>query len=191
MEDAPSFREFFGETYLTAVISKKLKELAAVYYFLVHEQKSTIDKNKFILNPEEPSDIVYDSIKFQVTTGSANTDAVFGILDKKEKATQGQTSGKWIRVGNIKSKSWETELNVEESLENSVLVPLRKKKLRYGVSEKEDLILLIYSSNSPIPPWNRNIWQDFRFNNKELLSSSGFKGIYLLDQKGCIRIFPV
>lgn len=184
--------EFFNNKYFIGLDLKKKSELFAVYNFLKNEGLD-IQIEKFDVNPQEPSDIVYAETNFQVTTGSSNIDAVLGILKKKKTAQVGNAKGKIVEIGEIKARMYESisNFNENESIKNEALTPVQIKINQYGMNNVtfRSFILLIYSFSQIISPNHKIELEKIRNENLELFKLSGFKKIYLSDQEKNILIF--
>lgn len=189
-----SYFDFFDHEYLSNLHGKKNLELFAVYYFLLNESDKPIHKDKFLVNPVEPSDIVYGDRKFQITTASADADAVLGKLKKKETAQEENVSGEWVKFGETRARMLHATFDLKEGLENHVLRPVQSKINQYGGKRNaslKDIVLIIFSYNSVIVPYESMFWKSFVDSNKNFFESSGFKAIFWTDQKVNIPIYPI
>jgi len=173
---------------------KKLVEKGAVEYFL-KSQGIIFDENDCVLYPEEPADIIYKGEKFQITKAPAEVEEVVGRLDKEEQVKSGNTEGKWVKYGQTRTKAWQGGYNTDESFIVFVINPIENKLRHYGNKSTplvlKDINLLIYSPNTIVIPWNKQVYDNFIKENFDYFRKTGFKSIHLLDQEITIKIYPL
>jgi hypothetical protein len=180
------YHGFFHKGFLSSLDGKKIKELWAVYHFLLNEGVVPANPNEFNVNPAEPTDIAYLNRNFQVTTGSQDQDAVINLLTKHDSVQKGNVIGSWIDLGNgMRAKASETTSSIYDGVDNDILRPLRNKIERYGEygMAVKDVTLLIFSFGLPVTDYEEEFWQKFLVANRALFNSSGFRKIYWCDQK--------
>lgn len=192
----PWFYREVGEEYVKSLPSKKVEEVAAVYYFLRSTGEKQFDRTKFIIEPPGNfPDIIYRGKKFEITEAPAQIKEVIGRLDSEEKVVLRQATGKWLDLGEMKVKAWESSYGIEESFQQFILEPIKNKHFRYGNGQSappalKDVILLIYSSNLPVVAWNEGVWSRFKKERSQYFRTIGFRAIYLLDQKQTLQVYP-
>ncbi|MFH1824397.1 MAG: hypothetical protein ABH873_04130 [Candidatus Firestonebacteria bacterium] len=172
---------------------KKLIEKWAVRCFLINTGVNPTE-SLFMPYPEEPADIIYENQEFQVTTAPAEVEAVVGRLDREEVVKIGNTEGEWVKFGPIRVKSWGSSCNIEESFDLFIIKPIENKLDHYGRKSTpialKDINLLIFCYNSIVSPWNEELFDEFKKSKSDYFKKTGFKSIYLLDQKTNIKIYP-
>lgn len=182
--------------YIREISTKKLIEWGAVFNFLKNNNFKNIEERQFNINPDEPSDITYKNQKFQVTTAPADVNKVVGVLKKKNEIKEGNAEGKCLNIGGKRVPMWSSGGSIKEELNDFIIKPIQVKRKQYGVSEKsipyalKDIILLIYSNNTVICPFNESVMANFKNEYKDYLKTSGFKEIYLTDPKINLKIYP-
>ncbi len=185
------YLNFFGTSYLKRLDGKKGRELFAVYHFLSNENKEPIDKDAFQTDPSEPIDIAYGQRKFQVTTGSPDSDAVVNILQKSETAVRGNTEGKWIDIAGGRVRSWHRTSGLEDGFNDDIIRPIQNKIDKYGSNNIAliDVTLLVYSYGLVVAEYQESYWQSILSRHNDFFKSTGFKDIYWADQNTNVAIF--
>lgn len=186
-----SFWHFFGEPYLKQLDGKKGRELFAVYNFLLNESDVPVDKGAFVIDPPEPVDIAYKQRKFQVTTGSPDSDAVVNILQKKETAVMGTTVGNWIDIAGGRARSWHRTSGLEDGFNDDIIRPIQNKIEQYGANNAalNDITLLVYSYGLVVAKYQESFWQSILSNHSDFFKSAGFKDIYWADNQTNVVVY--
>lgn len=174
--------------------TKKVIEKAAVWHFLKNEGINPNESDIVSEKENEPIDIVYKGMFFQVTTAPAEVQEVVGRLNKEKEVKSGNAEGEWVKYGQIRTKFWTLGHNLKESWQIFIINPIENKRKKYGTKSVptalKNIILLIFCYNNPIPNWKEELIKDFRKDKFEYFKSTGFKSIYLLDQVNNIKIYP-
>lgn len=186
-----SYWDFFGAPYLQRLDGKKGRELFAVYNFLLNESETPVNKAAFVTEAPEPIDIGYAQRKFQVTTGSPDSDAVVNILQRKQTAVVGTTEGKWIDIAGSRARSWQRTSGLEDGFNDDIIRPIQNKIEQYGANNPAlaDVTLLVYSYGLVVAEYQESFWQSILSNYVDFFRSTGFKDIYWADNQTNVTIY--
>jgi len=175
---------------------KQLIEKEAVKSFL--ENKKDIFNKSLVIFPKQDdyADVVYNNIKYQITTVPADMEEVFGRLGKEDKAKgryNKKIRGTKLSIAGINMPTIEYGFNRSDVWRDYLNNPISLKKKQYGrVPSSEEIILLIYPRLTSDPPWIKKQLEIAKnvCDNLKFLKEIGFKEIYLIFSNENIRVFP-